>query len=105
MAVARAMRAAGATVVAVLHDINLAAAYADRVAVLNGGRLAAIGAPHAVLAPDLLAAVFGITFEVLSHPTLAWPVLVPRPAPEALLADARPAAVGLAEAPLEDGHC
>jgi iron complex transport system ATP-binding protein len=106
LAVARTMRAAGATIVAVLHDLNLAAAYADRVALLNRGRLAAIGTPHAVLAPDLLAAVFGIAFEVLAHPTLAWPVLVPRPSPEGMPTDARPAAVVLApETPLEDGQC
>jgi iron complex transport system ATP-binding protein len=50
----------GAGVVAVVHDLNLAALYADRVAVLSLGSLAALGTPDNVLMPDLIEEVFGL---------------------------------------------
>ncbi|MGE8502676.1 MAG: ABC transporter ATP-binding protein [Pseudomonas sp.] len=50
--------------VAVLHDINLAAACADFIVVLHGGQLYASGAPIAVLTPALLAEVYGVEARV-----------------------------------------
>jgi iron complex transport system ATP-binding protein len=50
----------GLTVIAVLHDLNLAAAFAPRVAVLDGGRVVADGSPGEVLSPDLVRRVFGV---------------------------------------------
>ncbi len=54
----RALVQAGRTVVAVFHDIEQAARYADHLLVLDGGRLAAAGPPREVLTEALLAAVF-----------------------------------------------
>lgn len=51
------------TVIAVLHDLNLAAAYAPRVALLGQGRIVADGAPDAVLRPDLVRDVFGVAVD------------------------------------------
>ncbi|HJQ56628.1 MAG TPA: heme ABC transporter ATP-binding protein [Vineibacter sp.] len=51
---------AGAGAIVVLHDINLAAAYCDRVALLDAGLLAACGPAHDVLAADRLTAVYGV---------------------------------------------
>lgn len=48
----------GATIV--LHDLNLAAAFADRVIILNSGRIAADGAPRQSMTEDLLSKVYGI---------------------------------------------
>jgi ABC-type cobalamin/Fe3+-siderophores transport system ATPase subunit len=48
------------TVLAVLHDLNLAAAFAPRVVVLHQGSIVADGDPAAVLTPDLVARVFGV---------------------------------------------
>ena len=62
-AAARRARA-GLAVVAVLHDLNLASAYADTLAVMGGGRLVALGAPAAVLTDRLLAEVFGVALGV-----------------------------------------
>jgi len=62
----RAARGADHAVVVVLHDLTLAARWADRVVVLAGGRVRATGAAEAVLTPDTLAAVYGTSFEVLS---------------------------------------
>ena len=53
----------GAGVVAVLHDLTLAARYCDRVIVLESGRVAAEGPPDAVLSDTLLRRVFGIAVE------------------------------------------
>jgi cobalamin transport system ATP-binding protein len=53
----------GLTVLAVLHDLNLAATFAPRVAVLDEGRVVADGPPGEVLSPELVARVFGVTVE------------------------------------------
>lgn len=54
----------GQTVVAVFHDLELAARYAERLLVLDGGRLVADGPPRDVLVPDRIAAVFGMHASV-----------------------------------------
>nr|WP_281496958.1 ABC transporter ATP-binding protein [Ornithinimicrobium sp. F0845] len=51
---------AGHTVVVVLHDLNLAATYCDRVVLLEGGRIAASGAADEVLVPETLAPVYEV---------------------------------------------
>ena len=51
----------GKTVITVLHDLTLASRYCDTVLVLEEGRVAGAGAPEAVLTPELLARVYGIT--------------------------------------------
>jgi iron complex transport system ATP-binding protein len=77
LAVARRFAADGVAVLVVLHDLNLAAQHADRVAVLRDGALAAVGAPEAVLTPALVERVFGIPVAVVPHPAGGRPVLVP----------------------------
>ncbi|OWU82991.1 ABC transporter ATP-binding protein [Oceanicola sp. 22II-s10i] len=54
----------GKTVVVVLHDINYATAFADRLVVMKEGRIAAQGAPSEVVTDTLLAEVFGTTARV-----------------------------------------
>ncbi len=58
------LRETGATVVAALHDLNLAAAYCDRICVLDGGELVTIGNPVEVLTVDLLADVYGVAARI-----------------------------------------
>jgi len=53
----------GLTVLAVLHDLNLAAAFAPRVAILDDGRIVADGPPAEVLTPDLVRRVFGVQVD------------------------------------------
>ena len=53
----------GLTVLAVLHDLNLAAAFAPRVAVLDQGRIVADGPPADVLTPDVVQRVFGVAVD------------------------------------------
>jgi iron complex transport system ATP-binding protein len=61
MAAFRALAREGRGVLVSLHDLGLAARCCDRVVLLDRGRVAADGAPEAVLTPDRLAAVYGIT--------------------------------------------
>jgi hypothetical protein len=77
LAVARAHAAAGGAVVVVLHDLNLAGAYADRVVVLSRGRTAAQGPPETVFTPQLLSDVYSHQVEVLDHPRSPAPIIVP----------------------------
>jgi iron complex transport system ATP-binding protein len=56
---------AGATVVAVMHDLSLAARFADMIVLLNQGKIEAFGPPEAVLTEARLGAIFGIRARVL----------------------------------------
>lgn len=58
----------GLTVLAVLHDLNLAAAFAPRVAILDEGRVVADGPPAEVLSPDLVRRVFGVRVDEAHTP-------------------------------------
>lgn len=64
--------------VVVVHDLGLAAAYADRIAVLAGGRLVAVGPPADVLTEGLLTEVYDHPVEVLAHPRTGSPLVLPR---------------------------
>jgi iron complex transport system ATP-binding protein len=78
LALAREDARAGGGVVVVLHDLNLAAAYADRVAVLDHGRLRAVGAPREVLTGELLSDVYSHAVDVFDHPRTGAPVILAR---------------------------
>lgn len=67
---------AGVTTLVALHDLDLALGYCDRVAVLDGGRLAAIGSPAEVLSPSLVHAVFGVEATPTVHPATGRPHLL-----------------------------
>ncbi|WP_086660713.1 ABC transporter ATP-binding protein [Lentzea kentuckyensis] len=69
-------RGLGVTVLTVLHDLNLAASYCDRLYVLDEGRLVASGTPDEVLVPELIAKVFHVTAHVVRHPTTGVPQLL-----------------------------
>nr|WP_307866192.1 ABC transporter ATP-binding protein [Mycolicibacterium sp. GESEQ-9] len=60
----RLLRETGATVIAALHDLNLAAAYSDRICVLDNGKLIAVGTPAQVLTVELLADVYGVAARI-----------------------------------------
>ena len=61
-----------------LHDLNLAARFTDRIAVLSHGRLVALGPPTEILSPGLLGEVWGIAAEVRRDPATGLPYLLPQ---------------------------
>jgi iron complex transport system ATP-binding protein len=65
----------GLTVLAALHDLSLAAGYADHVIVLNEGRVVASGDPRATLTPELIRDVWGVEAAVLVHPVSGRPLI------------------------------
>lgn len=74
----RAMvRAEGKSVLTVLHDLNLASLYCDRLLLLDGGHLAADGAPETVLTTEKLEAVYGIPIWCEIHPATGRPYVLP----------------------------
>jgi iron complex transport system ATP-binding protein len=63
------VRGLGVTALAALHDLNLAAAYCDRVYLLRGGQVVASGTPEEVLQPALIHEVFGVGASVERDPS------------------------------------
>ncbi|WLQ11849.1 ABC transporter ATP-binding protein [Hahella aquimaris] len=58
----------GRGVVVILHDVNLAARFADRIVALKQGRLAFDGAPETLLSASLLGELYGIDIDLVDHP-------------------------------------
>ncbi len=75
--VARLHTERGRTVVVVLHDLNLAARYAQRLVAMKDGELVASGTPHEVLTEQLLADVFDLEARILRDPVAGTPMVVP----------------------------
>ncbi|MFI7273288.1 heme ABC transporter ATP-binding protein [Streptomyces sp. NPDC049879] len=76
--VCREQARAGRAVVVVLHDLGLAAAYADRAVVLHQGRVATDGPPAEVFTEELLSRVYQHPVEVLPHPGTGTRLVLPR---------------------------
>ncbi|RDI62035.1 heme ABC transporter ATP-binding protein [Microvirga subterranea] len=72
LAQARRLAGEGFAVLAVLHDLQLAAGVADTLALMHAGRLVACGAPYQVLTEDRLAEVFGVSLTAPTLPPHPW---------------------------------
>ena len=70
-------RARGTTVVMVLHDLNLAARYADHLVVMRAGRIIANGAPAQTLTAGVVLEAFGLEALVVDDPVCGSPLVVP----------------------------
>ena len=75
--IARQRAAQGDAIVVVLHDLALAAAYADQVAILSQGQIAAYGPPAEVFTAKLLSDVYSYEVEIVSHPRTGVPLVLP----------------------------
>jgi iron complex transport system ATP-binding protein len=73
----RLNREQGRTVVMVLHDLNLAARYAEHLVVMRDGLVLRQGAPDRVVTEALLAEAFGLAARVVSDPVTGGPLVVP----------------------------
>ncbi len=70
-------RELGRSVVIVLHDLNLAARYADNLVVMKAGQVVATGDPNDVLTPGLLRDVFGVEATIQKDPRTGTPLIIP----------------------------
>ncbi|TGU93556.1 heme ABC transporter ATP-binding protein [Mesorhizobium sp. M00.F.Ca.ET.151.01.1.1] len=80
MNIARDFARRGGGVVAILHDLNLTAMFADRIFVMHRGRLAAAGSPRDVLSDDLIENVFDCRLKVGVLPAGNMPFVLPQSA-------------------------
>ena len=64
-------------VLVALHDLNLAARYAERVALLVAGEVSAAGSPRQVLTPELISAAYHLPVRVVPHPFADVPLVLP----------------------------
>ena len=65
-------------VLVALHDLNLAAHYADRIALMVAGNIKAMGKPKEVLQPELIAEAYCLPVQVIKHPFLDVPLVLPQ---------------------------
>ncbi len=77
LALARDRAAAGDAVLVVLHDLNLAAAYADRIALLRSGQIVACDVPERVLTAEIISDVYETPVEVIPHPVTGTGIVLP----------------------------
>ncbi|MEU7856739.1 ABC transporter ATP-binding protein [Nonomuraea sp. NPDC049141] len=70
-------REASRTIVMVLHDLNLAARYADRLVAMRDGRVVAAGDPHEVLTEELMREVFELDAKIITDPVAGTPLVIP----------------------------
>ncbi|KQB83081.1 putative siderophore transport system ATP-binding protein YusV [Corynebacterium oculi] len=77
MELLRGLHEEGKTIVTVLHDLNQAARYADRLVVMKAGEIVTVGTPMDVLTPALMEEVFGLRCLVVPDPVTGTPSVVP----------------------------
>ena len=71
------LHAGGRTLVAVLHDLNLACRYADHLIAMRDGAIAAIGLPSDIVTAELIEEVFGLACRVIDDPETGTPLVIP----------------------------
>ena len=68
----------GRAVVVVVHDLSVAAGYADRVAMVVEGKIAAVGSPHDVITAERVSDVYGVAVDIETVGSPARPVIIPQ---------------------------
>lgn len=76
----RIVREQGRTLLLVLHELNLAAAFADQIVMMRAGQIVAQGPSPQVITPEMLKAVFDLDAEVITDPLTSRPICLPRSA-------------------------
>lgn len=80
---ARAYAETGCAVVIILHNLDLAAAYSDRIALLSRGRIVATGEPSEVLTAERITEVYEHPVQVIADPRTGAPIVIPERRPRA----------------------
>jgi len=73
------LAAGGKAVALSVHDLNQAAMAADKVLLMAGGRVLALGKPTEVLTPELIEGAYGAKVAAATHPRLGIPLIFPDP--------------------------
>ena len=81
---ARRQAGRGLAVLAILHDLNLAAAYADEIVLMSRGRIRASGGPAEVLRDDLLSEIYGCPVRTNATPAAGVPFVIPQAGMQAM---------------------
>ena len=74
--IARHFAKENAAVLVILHDLNLAAQYADKILLLRDGKISASGVPEQVFTPKIIAETFNVKTSVIKHPSLQCPLII-----------------------------
>ena len=82
---AREMTKKGYGVIAVVHDLNFALQYADRVLMLKKGKTFSIGKPNEVLTGENIKEAFGVSVRIIQPDDTPFPVIIPEASPVALI--------------------
>lgn len=67
----------GKTVVAVLHDLNIASQYCDYLVLLNGGRIVGQGTPGEVICPEVISSLYNLQIQIAQNPETGRPYIIP----------------------------
>ncbi len=76
MRLARRFAGEGAGVLVILHDLNLAAQYADRIAVMKSGQMLSVDKPENIFTPESIEEMFGVRAGVIKHPYHDCPLII-----------------------------
>jgi iron complex transport system ATP-binding protein len=76
--VARGMAGEGAGILAIMHDLNLASRHADRIMLMRGGQVVALGPPGEVVTRGFVEATFDCAVGIFPHPQLGIPLVFPQ---------------------------
>ena len=76
LSIARNLALRQVAVLVILHDLNLAAQYADKIAMLKNGRIVALDTPDKILTPQLIEETFGVAVGVVKHPYFSCPLII-----------------------------
>ncbi len=74
--IARRFAREGVAVLVILHDLNLAAQYADKILLLKDGKITAFGTPEKVFSPEIILETFGVEVDIINHPRLNCPLII-----------------------------
>lgn len=74
--IARRLAREGVAVLIILHDLNLAAYYADKIMMLKNGKIIAFDNVEKTLTPDIIQQTFGVKVSILKHPSFDCPLVI-----------------------------
>lgn len=78
MKLLRQIASQGRSLIVVLHELNIASAFADQLIMMREGRIIARGTPHEIMIPERLAEVFDLDAQIIPDPETGRPICVPR---------------------------